>query len=179
MSKTFKITVLMLSLLTAAGVIWFRKLQSETRKHSPQQTLIDQQTGTTVVYCSPSVKGRSIFGGLVPFGEVWRTGANEATTFDNPVDVLLGGALLPAGQYTLWTIPGETEWEVIWNRGAYGWGVSWGGEAARQAEKDVLKMKVPVQQLNELQEQFEMGFSEGYFWLKWENTELQVPFEKA
>lgn len=180
MSKTFKIVVLVLVILTSAAVVWFRNMQAETRKHSPQTTLQSDALGLQMVYCSPAVKGRAIFGGLVPYNEVWRTGANEATTFDTQNDLVIGGQKLSAGKYTFWTIPGETEWQLIWNSGAYGWGVSWGGKASRKPEKDVLTVKVPAQKLPALQENFSITLAENpsRLQLAWENTLVEVPVEK-
>ena len=79
-------------------------------------------TDITVVYSRPSVKGRSIFGGIVPFGQVWRTGANQATkiTFSTPVK--LEGNEIPAGTYSLFTIPGEQQWTVIISKNVNQWG---------------------------------------------------------
>ena len=76
-------------------------------------------------------KGREIFGGLVPYNEVWRTGANEATTLTVNKDIKFGDQRLPAGTYSLWTIPQQTQWTVILNSEIPGWGVSWGAKAAR------------------------------------------------
>lgn len=181
MSKGFKIFVLVVVVLTAAGVIWFRRLQTETRKHSPEQTAVEQNLGIKVTYCSPAVRGRAIFGGLVPFGEVWRTGANEPTTFDTETALLIDGKTLPAGQYTLWTVPGEISWTVIWNSGHYPWGVSWGGKASRKPEKDVLTVEVPVQNSFDLQENFEISFSADPLALdlRWEYSRVRVPLAPA
>ncbi|MFN3529019.1 MAG: DUF2911 domain-containing protein [Bacteroidia bacterium] len=178
MSKTFKIAVLILVLLTVASVIWFRRLQHETRKHSPKETVVESMSGIEVKYCSPGVKGRAIFGGLVPYGEVWRTGANEPTSFESPIDLVFGSDTLKAGFYTLWTIPNEDSWQVIWNSGYYPWGVSWGGTASRKPEKDVLQLQVIPEKLTELQERFEIGFDEEptQFWLKWEFTKVNMPY---
>ena len=128
MSLRFKIVVLVLVVLTAAGVVWFRNVQTETRKHSPVQTATLATPGIEVMYCSPGVKDRAIFGGLVPYNEVWRTGANQPTTFDTQVALQIGENTLEPGIYTLWTIPGEETWQVIWNSSMYPWGVSWGGK---------------------------------------------------
>lgn len=181
MSKIFKITVFILVLLTIASIIVFRRLQSETRKHSPQEIAVENASGAKVVYCSPGVKGRAIFGGLVPYGKVWRTGANEPTTFESPVDLIFGTDTLKAGFYTFWTIPNEDNWQLIWNSGYYPWGVSWGGTASRKPEKDVLVLDVLPQQIDELQERFAIGFDENpnQFWLKWEYTMVRLPFELA
>ncbi len=73
-------------------------------------------------YGRPNVKGREIWGDLVPFGQVWRTGANEATTIEFSADIMIGGESLPAGKYGLFTIPGESEWTVIFNKVPEQWG---------------------------------------------------------
>ncbi len=79
-------------------------------------------TDVKVVYGSPAVKGRDIFGGLVPYGKVWRSGANEATTIEFGTDVTVEGNNVPAGKYALFTIPGENEWTVIFNKTHKQWG---------------------------------------------------------
>lgn len=91
---------------------------------SPSSTL-KQRVGTTdfeIVYSRPGVKGRKVFGGLVPYGEVWRTGANEPTKITFSTDVKFGGAAVPAGTYGLFTIPGEKEWTVILSKVPGNWG---------------------------------------------------------
>src|SRR5712664_3592073 len=74
-------------------------------------TLADGKT-ITVDYSSPRAKGRKIYGGLVPYGEVWRTGANEATTFVTTTDVMIAGSHVPAGSYTIFTIPNKDKWTL-------------------------------------------------------------------
>ena len=76
----------------------------------------------TVSYGRPFVKGRAIFGGLVPWGEVWRTGADEATTFTTEADVGIGGLKVPKGEYALFTIPTAKEWTLVLNKTAKQWG---------------------------------------------------------
>jgi len=76
----------------------------------------------TISYGRPSVKGRAIFGGLVPWGEVWRTGADEATTFTTEADVVIGGLKVPKGEYALFTIPTEKQWTLVVNKTAKQWG---------------------------------------------------------
>ena len=108
------------TLVLASGLVFTGGLLAQTPKvdfpaASPACTL-KQHVGLTdieIVYSRPGVKGRPIFGGLVPYGQVWRTGANNATkiTFSTPVK--LNGAEIPAGTYALFTIPGETEWTII------------------------------------------------------------------
>ncbi len=91
---------------------------------SPQAS-VSQTIGTTqltITYSRPSVRNRAIWGALVPYDEVWRTGANEATTFTTSDDVTVNGAPLPAGTYSLATIPGKSEWTVIFNKDRELWG---------------------------------------------------------
>jgi len=76
----------------------------------------------TVSYGRPYAKGRAIFGGLVPWGEVWRTGADEATTFTTEADVVIGGLKVPKGEYALFTIPAEKQWTLVVNKTAKQWG---------------------------------------------------------
>jgi hypothetical protein len=104
---------------------------------SPTSTLT-QTVGTTDVtikYSRPGVKGRTIWGGLVPYGQVWRTGANEATTIQFSDDVTVNGQKLPKGTYSLHTIPGQNEWTIIFNSVAD----QWGSYSYDQA-KDVLRV---------------------------------------
>lgn len=79
-------------------------------------------TDITVVYSRPGVKGRTIYGGIVPFGDVWRTGANQATKISFSTPVKLEGHDVPAGNYALFTIPGEDEWTIIINKNTNQWG---------------------------------------------------------
>ncbi|MCB0609429.1 MAG: DUF2911 domain-containing protein [Lewinella sp.] len=94
-----------------------------TRPSPPAQTNATLGDLTIAIdYSQPSVKGREIWGGLVPYGEVWRTGANEATTFEVNADVQIQGKTLPAGKYSLFSIPGEEEWVFIFNKVPNQWG---------------------------------------------------------
>src|SRR5689334_13753896 len=79
----------------------------------------------TIKYGRPSMRGRKIMGGLVPYGQVWRTGANEATTLVTPVTLLIGGTTIPAGEYTLWTLPSEGTWKLIVNKQTGQWGTEY------------------------------------------------------
>jgi hypothetical protein len=106
---------------------------------SPKAT-VSQTVGLTdisIAYCRPGVKGRVIWGGLVPYGQVWRTGANEATTITFSDPVMVNGTALAAGTYGLFTIPGQEEWTVILNKGAK----QWGAYEYKQAD-DVLRFQV-------------------------------------
>jgi hypothetical protein len=115
---------------------------------------------------------------LEPYGKVWRTGANEATTFTTNKDLTIGGKNLPAGKYTLWTIPNKEKWTVIFNSKMYSWGVSFGG-ASREAAADVLQVEVPVETLPAVQEQFLISFDEAVpaMVLAWDMTKITVPLK--
>jgi hypothetical protein len=106
----------------------------------------------TITYGSPSVKGRALWGGLVPYGEVWRTGANEATTFEVSAPVKIGGQTLPAGTYALFTIPAEGDWTLIFNSVHDQWGAYDYKEA-----QDVLRAKVTPVKAAALQETLEFN----------------------
>lgn len=116
---------------------------------------VEQNVGVskiTVTYSRPGVKGRQIFGGLVPWGEVWRTGANEATLFEISHDATIGGQQLAAGKYAFFTIPGKDSWTLIWNRQAEQW-----GSTNYKPEEDALKVEVKPQTVP-AQERFEIRF---------------------
>jgi hypothetical protein len=127
----------------------------------------------TITYSRPGVKGRKIWGGLVPYGAVWRTGANSATTIQVSEDVLVEGQPLPAGTYSLHTIPGDKEWTLIFNKQANQWGSYSYDEA-----KDAIRVKVtpvPGQAQEWMQFRFEdPTINSARVVLAWEN--LQVPF---
>lgn len=92
----------------------------ESQRATVGQTVGDAQI--SLVYHRPSIKNRQVWGGIVPYGKIWRTGANDATIFETSEDVMINGSKLAAGKYTLWTIPGETEWSVIFNKQTGQWG---------------------------------------------------------
>ena len=100
-------------------------------------------------YSSPRMKGRKIYGGLVPFGEVWRTGANEATTFVTSADVEVGGKIVPAGSYTIFTVPAADKWTLIINKKTGEWGIPYKYESDELARVDmnVSKLDSPLENL--------------------------------
>lgn len=83
----------------------------------------------SVDYSSPRMRGRKIYGGLVPFDKVWRLGANKATTFDTTADVMIDGKLVPAGQYTLFTVPTPSRWTLIISKKTGEWGIPYPGKS--------------------------------------------------
>jgi hypothetical protein len=120
---------------------------------SPHETITASVGGKTITitYGRPYMKGREIYGGLVPFDKVWRTGADDATTFTTDGDLMLGSLHVPAGTYALFTIPGATEWTVILNKVAKTWGAfSYEKNKAEdlgQTKAKTEKISSPVEQL--------------------------------
>jgi hypothetical protein len=94
-------------------------------------------------YSSPRAKGRKIYGGLVPYGEVWRTGANEATTFVTSADIKVGAKDVPAGSYTIFTVPGADKWTLIINKKTGEWGIPYKYESDELARVDIKVSKLP------------------------------------
>lgn len=128
----------------------------------------------TLSYARPNVKGRQIFGAMEPYGTVWRTGANSATTINFTDAVKIDGKELPAGEYGLFTIPGKDEWTVIFNKGAKQW-----GSYEYKESDDVLRVKVKAKKLKDKVETFTIQFADVYptsakLQLMWENTLVNV-----
>lgn len=94
-------------------------------------------------YSSPRMRGRAIYGGLVPYGEVWRTGANEATTFVTSADVVVGGTAVPAGSYTIFTVPTADKWTLIVNKKTGEWGIPYKYESDELVRVDMKLSKLP------------------------------------
>ncbi len=169
-----------ISLLVIVALLFgaFQFLTYQTKKASPEQVESYQNDDLTleVVYSSPGKKGRTVMDSLVPFGKVWRTGANEATTFTTNLDITVAGQILKAGTYTLWTIPNSKEWEIIFNSGEYSWGVNWSQEVLRDPALDVVNVIVPVLEFPETQEHFTITFEgDVNLSMAWENTKISVP----
>lgn len=121
-----------------------------------------------VEYGRPSVNGRAIWGALVPYGKVWRTGADEATTVTVDRDVVVEGELLLVGTYALFTIPGESSWTVIFNRVAEQWGAF-----DHDPGQDALRVEV-VPRAHDHVETFEIAVEGDALVLRWEKLEVPV-----
>lgn len=135
-----------------------------------------------VFYNRPSKKDRAIFGALVPFNKVWRTGANEATTFETNKPLEIKGMPLPPGKYTLWTVPKDTSWTVIFNSKQYAWGVDSEMKPMWDPNYDALNIDIPVQKLNSTVEQFTIAFDNSTdnlsLTMAWDDTKISVPLKK-
>lgn len=159
---------LTLVLLFSIFTIQYGFTQDKADRPSPPKTATAEVDGAevTIDYSSPGVKGRKIMGDLVPFGKVWRTGANEATTITLGKDYTIEGSKIPAGKYALFTIPGEKEWTVIINSTWDQWGAY-----NYDSSKDVLRFNVSSKQTKDLIERMEFEISpKGKVSLMWENT---------
>lgn len=127
----------------------------------------------SITYGQPSKKGREIFGALVPYGQVWRTGADEATEITFDKDGSFAGKMVKAGTYTLFTIPGKSNWTVILNSKTGQWG-SFGYENVK--ENDVLKAEVPSTVSNgDATEQFTITINDHVVKLMWDKTTVSIP----
>ena len=147
--------------------------EDKTKRPSPPAKVTEKVGATTVTinYSRPSVKGRKIFGGLEPYGKVWRAGANEATTFEFDKDVKIDGQALAKGKYAFFAIPDEKEWTLIFDKKADQWGAYDYKEG-----NDALRVKVKPVKSPKLTEQLTYTIDKkGDVKLWWENVE--VPFK--
>ena len=166
-----------LAILAVVLVIAFQFLKSRTKSSSPEvkQTYSVGVAKIDLFYCSPSKKGREIFGGIIKYGEVWRTGANEPTTFETDKNLVIDGKKLPAGKYSLWTIPQQDSWTVIFNKEIPYWGDNTDGKAARNAKEDVIQVIAPVQKLMSSQEKLSIDAQNNALTIIWDMTKVSIP----
>jgi len=129
----------------------------------------------TVDYSSPRMKGRKIFGELVPFGKVWRAGANEATTFVSDTDLTVGGTAVPAGSYTIFAVPEANKWTLVISKKTGEWGVPYPG-----ADSDLARVDMKVSKTAAPVENFTIAFDKSgsgcTMRLEWESTSASVNF---
>jgi hypothetical protein len=158
--------------------------QPQAQSGAPQQPASPRDTAEMTLggerilvdYGRPYMRGRPIMGALVPYGQVWRTGANAATTFVTPRDVRIGGTPVPAGTYTLYTLPGEREWQLIVNRQTGQWGTEY------DPAQDLARIPMRVERTSAPVEQFTISMMAGtpaQLVMEWENTRASVPVELA
>lgn len=136
---------------------------------------ITEPLAARVVYSRPQKAGRSIFGGLVKYGDLWRMGANEATEIEFFRQVRLGGKKISKGRYTLYAIVNESSWTVIVNKETDTW-----GSFKYDPKKDLVRLEVPVQKTDTSLESLAMAFEKtatGFnLIVAWENTKASIPF---
>jgi hypothetical protein len=162
-----------------SGHSWAQQ-EDKSKRPSPPATAKGTIKGAmiTIDYSSPSVKGRKIFGGLLPYNKLWRAGANEATIFTTSKDIEVEGKKLAAGKYSLFMTPGEKEWIVYFNSETGQWGDNDKGGANMDPKKTVLQVTVKPKELKDVQEKlmytiidkdFEKGFD-----MSWDKTRVFV-----
>jgi hypothetical protein len=181
MKRIFLISgVVILLILAALFYINFTKMKAI----SPEKDSAYEENGLKikVFYNSPSKRGREIFGSLVPFGKLWRTGANEPTTFESNQDLTIAGEKLPAGKYAIWTVPDEKTWKVIFNSEIPFWGIGFNGLPSRNSKKDILTVEVPVVIQDKIFEQFTISIEkvgdEMEMVFLWDRTLVAMPINK-
>jgi hypothetical protein len=128
----------------------------------------------SIHYNTPFMRGRKIMGGLVPYGKVWRTGANPATSFKTAVDLKIGGASVPAGAYTLYTLPSEGTWMLIINKQTGQWGTVY------DQSQDLVRVEMKKNVLPQPQEKMSISFEHTRgksteLHVRWETTDVWVP----
>jgi hypothetical protein len=164
----------------AFAMLFTLQLSAQDKPAASPLGKVYQRVGVTdveVTYSRPSAKGRTIFAdnGLVPFGKLWRTGANGATTISVSTAVMIGDQKLDAGTYSILSIPAADEWTIIFNSDA-----SLRGTGGYSEAKDAVRINVPVSAAPALVETFKIYFGTvtdtmTELWIAWENTKVKVP----
>jgi hypothetical protein len=177
---------LIISAVIVALIFGIRAVLLKYTKAASPESLVTFENGDVkinVFYNSPSKKGRKIFGGLVPYNTVWRTGANEATIFETNTDLSIQGKVLKAGKYSLWTIPNEQSWEILFNSETGQWGIDFNGVPNRNADNDVLTAQVPALRQEKEIEKFTISVEKAeddfQLVLMWDQTVVTLPMSIA
>jgi hypothetical protein len=154
--------------------------QGKSSRPSPPAKAECQVAGgktITVDYSSPRAKGRKIYGGLVPYGEVWRAGANEATKFVTDTDLSVGGTTVPAGSYTIFAIPNADKWTLVISKKTGEWGTAYPGP-----NEDLARIDMKVSKLPSAVENFTIAFDHNgagcALRMDWETTRASVDISK-
>ncbi|MDX2030943.1 MAG: DUF2911 domain-containing protein [Blastocatellia bacterium] len=173
-NRSFKTIFALSALLTLAlGAII---VQAQRQRKSPHETVEFDLNGkkVSVTYGRPSAKGRKIFGELVPFDKVWRTGADEATTLKTDADLMFGNTAVPKGEYTLWTLPSATGMKLVINKQTGQWGTVY------DEKQDFARVDMKVAKLGAAVEQFTLTLTKedkgGLLKLEWETTSASIAF---
>ncbi len=164
------------AILMASSLFLYAAAIAQGEKPSPPETASGKVGDATITihYSSPAVKGRKIWGGLVPYGQVWRAGANEATIFQTDKPIQVEGKALPAGKYSLFATPGEKEWTIILNSQTGQWGIKQGGVANRDPKNDVVTVTVKPAKASSMHERLTYSVNSKGFVLAWEQLEVPV-----
>ena len=174
MRKPIIVTTALLATLAVAGIA-LRAQQDKASRPSPPakaECKIDGKN-VTVDYSSPRAKGRKIFGSLVPYGQVWRAGANEATTLVTSSDINIGGKTVPAGKYSIFAIPAEDKWTLVISKKSGEWGTAYPGP-----DNDLARVDMKVSKTSAPVENFTIAFDQKgstcTLRMEWENTNASV-----
>jgi hypothetical protein len=166
-----------ITLVVVVILAWVAMAQTTAKKPPLSPPAVAEATlngkKITIAYSQPSMRGRKIMGSLVPYGQVWRTGANDATTLTTESDLVIGGAEVPAGKYTLYSLPSEGTWKLIINKQTGQWGTEY------HEEKDLARVDMKKEPLTSPVETFVISFepktNPTALVMEWENTKLSVP----
>ena len=165
-----KITMILWGLVLSMSFTTMNAQDDKLKRPSPPaetRGMLDSAI-VGIYYSTPAVKGRLIWGGLVPYGKIWRTGANEATVFESDKDINFNGHTLPAGKYALFTIPGEKEWTLVFNSVWDQWGAF-----KYDKTKDALRVSGTPVKSPEFNERMRIQIENNQIILYWENIEVK------
>ncbi|MCE2707046.1 MAG: DUF2911 domain-containing protein [Bacteroidota bacterium] len=175
MKKFFFLTLIANLFISLSGLA--QQLQMPQASPSARLTQKVGLTDVVVDYSRPSTKGRKIFGELVPFGEVWRTGANGATIISFSTEVIVGGKKVPAGAYALYSIPGKSSWTMILSKNTKLWGA-----IGYNPQEDLIRFEATPSKTSRMYDSFEISFnnltdSNADLSLKWEQTRVDFSIQ--
>jgi len=168
MKKQISLTLLLVGTLFSMTLM-AQENEDKSKRPSPPAKAEGVADGAKIVidYSKPSAKGRKMLGGNEPFGKIWRTGANEATTFEVDKNIKVEGKELTKGKYALFTIPGENEWTIIFNKTVN----QWGAYDYKEAD-DALRVTVKPGKTDKFVETFSISVEGNKVVLRWENTQV-------
>jgi hypothetical protein len=168
-----------LSLVLVCSFVVTAQQDKSKRPSPPAQAKWDLGGGksVTIDYGSPRTKGRKIYGELVPFGQVWRTGANEATALVTPVDLTIGSTTVAAGSYTIFTVPSKDKWTLIISKKTGEWGTDYPGQANDLARID-MKVSALPSPVENFTISFEKAGNDANLNIDWETTRASVAVSK-
>ncbi|HUC52486.1 MAG TPA: DUF2911 domain-containing protein [Candidatus Cybelea sp.] len=179
MRKPFAVLAVGCLTLGLMAVLGSAQMDKNARPSPAAKTTFSFADGKTITvdYSSPRVKGRKIFGEHEPYGQVWRAGANEATTFVTTADLMVGGAHVPAGNYTIFAIPNPDKWTLIISKKTGEWGIPYPG-----ADQDLVRVDMKASKLPSLVENFTIAFDKAgsgcALRMEWETTRASVDISK-
>jgi hypothetical protein len=171
-------TLLLLAAVAITGLTVQAQQDKSKRASPPAKATATLKSGAivTIDYSQPSVKGRMIGNEIAPYGKVWRLGANEPTTLELSKDVTIQGKSLPAGKYSMYAIPAESEWIIIINSEIPRWGINRDGSTTFNTEKDVLRLNIKPTKTAEFTEKMTFNIDEsGKIGFMWGDVKLEIP----